>query len=43
MRYLDRRWLPLIGPLLLIGFWQLMISAHWVKPVSLDKLKSLGH
>jgi len=35
MRYLDRRWLPLIGPLLLIAFWQLMISAHWVKPVLL--------
>ena len=34
-RLLDRRWLPLIGPLLLIAFWQLMISAHWVKPVLL--------
>jgi ABC-type nitrate/sulfonate/bicarbonate transport system permease component len=32
---LDRRWLPLIGPLLLLGIWQLMISAHWVKPVLL--------
>ena len=34
-RYLDKRWLPLIGPLLLIALWQLMISAHWVKPVLL--------
>ena len=34
-RYLDKRWLPLIGPVLLIAFWQLMISAHWVKPVLL--------
>jgi ABC-type nitrate/sulfonate/bicarbonate transport system permease component len=31
----DRRWLPLIGPLLLLAFWQLMISAHWVKAVLL--------
>ena len=29
------RGVPLIGPLLLIAFWQLMISAHWVKPVLL--------
>jgi NitT/TauT family transport system permease protein len=28
-----RRWLPLIGPLLLLALWQLMISAQWVKPV----------
>ncbi|MBT9594971.1 MAG: ABC transporter permease, partial [Vitreoscilla sp.] len=34
-RLLDRRWLPLIGPLLLLALWQLMISAHWVKPVLL--------
>lgn len=34
-RLLDRRWLPLIGPLLLLAFWQLMISAQWVKPVLL--------
>lgn len=43
---MTRRWLPLIGPLLLIGFWQLMISAHWVKPVLLpppvDTLVHLG-
>ncbi len=31
----DRRWLPLLGPLLLLGLWQLMLSAHWVKPVLL--------
>ena len=30
-----RRWLPLLGPLLLLALWQLMISAHWVKPVLL--------
>ena len=34
-RYLDKRWLPLIGPVLLIALWQLMISAHWVKAVLL--------
>ena len=32
---MTRRWLPLIGPLLLLGLWQLMISAQWVKPVLL--------
>ncbi|MFZ2988794.1 ABC transporter permease, partial [Ideonella sp.] len=32
---LHRRWLPLIGPLLLVALWQLMISARWVKPVLL--------
>ena len=31
----NKRWLPLLGPLLLLAFWQLMISAHWVKPVLL--------
>ena len=31
----DKRLLPIIGPLLLIAFWQLMISAQWVKPVLL--------
>lgn len=45
-RAFDRRWLPLIGPLLLIAFWQLMISAHWVKAVLLpppvDTLMHLG-
>ncbi len=35
MKFLDRRWLPLIGPLLLFAFWQLMLSAQWVKPVLL--------
>ena len=43
---MTRRWLPLIGPVLLIAFWQLMISAHWVKPVLLpppvDTLLHLG-
>jgi ABC-type nitrate/sulfonate/bicarbonate transport system permease component len=34
-KLIDRRWLPLLGPLLLLAFWQLMISAHWVKPVLL--------
>jgi len=32
---MTRRWLPLLGPLLLLALWQLMISAHWVKPVLL--------
>ncbi|MBI3368453.1 MAG: ABC transporter permease [Burkholderiales bacterium] len=32
---IDKRWLPLLGPVLLLAFWQLMISAHWVKPVLL--------
>lgn len=30
-----RRWLPVLGPLGLFALWQLMISAHWVKPVLL--------
>ncbi len=30
-----RRWLPLIGPVLLILVWQLMLSAHWVRPILL--------
>ena len=34
-RLLDRRFLPLLGPLLLLALWQLMISAQWVKPVLL--------
>lgn len=34
-RLLDRRLLPVIGPLLLLALWQLMISAQWVKPVLL--------
>ena len=34
-RTLARRALPLLGPLLLLAFWQLLISAHWVKPVLL--------
>ena len=41
-----RRWLPLMGPLLLLGLWQLMISAHWVKavllPPPMDTLAHLG-
>ena len=32
---LDRRWLPLLGPVLLVALWQLTISAHWVKAVLL--------
>jgi ABC-type nitrate/sulfonate/bicarbonate transport system permease component len=31
----NRRWLPLIGPLLLFALWQLLISAQFVKPVLL--------
>lgn len=31
----NRRWLPLVGPLLLFAVWQLIISAQWVKPVLL--------
>lgn len=31
----NRRWLPLLGPLLLLALWQLAISAHWVKAVLL--------
>lgn len=34
-KLLDKRFLPIIGPLLLIALWQLMISAQWVKPVLL--------
>lgn len=34
-RLLDKRFLPIIGPLLLLALWQLMISAQWVKPVLL--------
>lgn len=34
-RLLDRRLLPIIGPLLLLAVWQLMISAQWVKAVLL--------
>jgi NitT/TauT family transport system permease protein len=34
-RSLARRALPLLGPLLLLAFWQLLISAQWVKPVLL--------
>jgi ABC-type nitrate/sulfonate/bicarbonate transport system permease component len=34
-RLLNRRWLPLLGPLLMLALWQLLISAQWVKPVLL--------
>jgi len=34
-RLMDRRLLPLIGPLLLFGLWELVISAKWIKPVLL--------
>lgn len=41
---LDRRFLPLLGPVLLIAFWQLMISAQWVKPVLLPPpMQTLAH
>lgn len=40
----DRRWLPLIGPLLLIATWQLIISAQWVKAVLLPPpAETLAH
>lgn len=29
------RWLPLLGPLMLFGLWELVISAQWIKPVLL--------
>ncbi|TAL25002.1 MAG: ABC transporter permease, partial [Aquabacterium sp.] len=29
------RLLPFIGPLLLFGLWELVISAQWIKPVLL--------
>ena len=32
---LHPRWLPLLGPVLLLALWQLMLSAHWVRPVLL--------
>ncbi|WP_369973843.1 ABC transporter permease [Pelomonas sp. KK5] len=31
----KRRLLPIIGPLLLLAFWQLALSAQWIKPVLL--------
>jgi len=31
----SRRWLPVLGPLLLFGLWHLVIAAQWVKPVLL--------
>lgn len=34
-RWLDKRYLPIIGPLLLFALWELTISAQWVKPVLL--------
>jgi len=43
-RLLDKRLLPLLGPLLLLALWQLMISAHWVKPVLLPPpVETLAH
>jgi ABC-type nitrate/sulfonate/bicarbonate transport system permease component len=43
-RLFDKRWLPLIGPLLLLALWQLMISAQWVKAVLLPPpADTLGH
>jgi ABC-type nitrate/sulfonate/bicarbonate transport system permease component len=41
---LHRRWLPLLGPLLMLALWQLMISAQWVKPVLLPPpAQTLAH
>ena len=41
---MNRRWLPLLGPVLLFALWQLMISAHWVKPVLLPPpAQTLAH
>jgi len=34
-RLFDARLLPLVGPLLLFGLWELVIAAQWVKPVLL--------
>lgn len=34
-RVFDARLLPLVGPLLLFAFWELVIAAQWVKPVLL--------
>jgi ABC-type nitrate/sulfonate/bicarbonate transport system permease component len=43
-KILHKRWLPLIGPLLLLALWQLMISAHWVKAVLLPPpIETLAH
>ncbi|MDY0746213.1 ABC transporter permease [Paucibacter sp. R3-3] len=36
MKAMDaRRFLPIVGPLLLLAFWQLALSAQWIKPVLL--------
>jgi ABC-type nitrate/sulfonate/bicarbonate transport system permease component len=43
-RIFHKRWLPIIGPLLLLALWQLMISAHWVKAVLLPPpVDTLAH
>jgi NitT/TauT family transport system permease protein len=34
-RLFDARLLPLVGPLLLFGLWELVIAAQWIKPVLL--------
>lgn len=34
-RLMDRRVLPLLGPLLMFALWQLVISAQWIRPVLL--------
>jgi ABC-type nitrate/sulfonate/bicarbonate transport system permease component len=34
-RFFDPRLLPLVGPALLFGLWELVIAAHWIKPVLL--------
>jgi ABC-type nitrate/sulfonate/bicarbonate transport system permease component len=34
-RIFDPRLLPLVGPLLLFGLWELVIAAQWIKPVLL--------
>jgi ABC-type nitrate/sulfonate/bicarbonate transport system permease component len=42
-RLFDARLLPLVGPLLLFGLWQLVISAQWVKPVLPPPGETLVH
>jgi ABC-type nitrate/sulfonate/bicarbonate transport system permease component len=34
-RLFDARLLPLVGPLLLFGVWELVIAAQWIKPILL--------
>ena len=47
MSHIDprlRRWLPLIGPLLLLGLWSLLVATRAVSPVLLPgPLATLEH